>query len=120
MGDLIRFGLIGCGRVSFRHIQSLHDLADHARLLAVADVVEGRAQRAAAQAGAEAYTDYRRLLDRPDIEVVNICTPSGLHPQMAIEAMQAGKHVILEKPMALSLAEADRILQTVAETGRKL
>ncbi len=120
MGDLIRFGLIGCGRVSFRHIQSLHDLADHARLLAVADVVEGRAQRAAAQAGAEAYTDYRRLLDRPDIEVVNICTPSGLHPQMAIEAMQAGKHVILEKPMALSLAEADRILQAVAETGCKL
>jgi UDP-N-acetyl-2-amino-2-deoxyglucuronate dehydrogenase len=120
MGELIRFGLIGCGRVSLRHIQSLHDLSDHARLMAVADVVEGRAHRAAAQAGADAYTDYRRLLDRSDIEVINICTPSGLHPQMAIEAMQAGKHVILEKPMALSLAEADRILQTVAATGRKL
>lgn len=119
-GRLLRFGLIGCGRVSLRHIQSVQDLPGHALLAAVADVVGARAQRVAAETGAAVYTDYRRLLDRADIDVVNICTPSGLHPQMAIEAMQAGKHVILEKPMALTLGDADRIIQTVHDTGRKL
>jgi len=119
MNDALRFGLIGCGRIAPRHAQSLGELPE-ARLLAVADIVESRAQHFAQDYGAEAYLDYRRILDRCDIDVVNICTPSGLHAQMAIEALQAGKHVIVEKPMALSLEDADRMIATAKSTGRRL
>ena len=115
----LNFGLIGCGRVAPRHVQSI---AAHpaARLVAVADLVQTRAERFASESGAEAYVDYRRLLDRKDLQVVNICSPSGLHAQMAIHAMHAGKDVIVEKPMALSLEDADRMMATARSTGRKL
>lgn len=119
MTDTLRFGLIGCGRVAPRHAESVTQAPD-ATLVAVADVRASRAERFAKEYRAAPYTDYRRLLERPDIDVVSICTPSGLHADMAIAAMQAGKHVVVEKPMALSLADADRMLQAAAETGRKL
>ncbi len=119
MENAIRFGLIGCGRVAPRHAQSLGEL-EQARLVAVADVIESRAHRFAKDYGAEPYTDYRRLLDRSDIDVVSICTPSGMHAQMAVDALQAGKHVIVEKPMALSLEDADRMIATAKSTARKL
>ena len=119
MSDVMRFGLIGCGRVAPRHAESLLSLPG-ARLIAVADVRATRAERFAAQYHAVAHTDYRDLLARPDVDVVNICTPSGLHAQMAIEAMQAGKHVIVEKPIALSLADADRMIGAARWCGVKL
>ncbi len=119
MTDPIRFGLIGCGKVAPRHAQSLTELPD-ARLCAVADVIESRAQRFAKEYRADAYTDYRRVLERRDVEVVSICAPSGLHAPMAIEAMQAGKHVIVEKPMAMSLRDADQMIATERTTGVKM
>ncbi len=117
--EQLRFGLIGCGRVAPRHAESVDALPD-ARLVAVADVRESRAAHFAKQYGADLLTDYHALLARPDIDVVSICTPSGLHAQMTIDALQAGKHVICEKPIALSLADADRMIATAAATGRKL
>ena len=117
--DTINFGLIGCGRVAPRHAQSIGELAS-ARLIAVADVVELRAARFAKDYHADLYLDYRRLLERRDVDVVSICTPSGMHASMAIEAMQAGKHVVVEKPMALNLNDADRMIATAQSTGRKL
>lgn len=119
MQEIVRFGLIGCGRISPRHIQSLAQIPSGS-LVAVADVIASRAQRAAGETGAEPYTDYRRLLDRRDIDVVTICTPSGLHALMAIEALQAGKHVLVEKPMALTLADADAMIAAAGQAGRKL
>lgn len=118
MSEQIRFGLIGCGRVSPRHVQSIAELG--ARLVAVADVITSRAERVAKEQHAEAYADYRRMLERQDIDVINICTPSGMHAQMTIEALQAGKHVIVEKPMALNLLDADRMIATAKSTGKKL
>ncbi len=119
MSDRLRFGLIGCGRVAPRHADSIAQSAA-AELVAVADVRASRAARFAAQYRAEAYTDYRRLLDRADVDIVSICTPSGLHADMAVAALQAGKHVVLEKPMALSLADADRVIRAAAQGARKL
>ena len=119
MPEQIRFGLIGCGRIAPRHAQSIKEIG-HARLVAVADVISSRAERYAKEHQAEAYADYHRLLERRDIDVVNICTPSGMHAQMAIDAMQAGKHVIVEKPMALKLEDADRMIATAKSTGVKL
>ena len=119
MSEQIRFGLIGCGRVSPRHVQSIAELTG-ARLVAAADVIASRAERVAKEYNIDAVTDYRRLLDRRDIDVVSICTPSGMHAQMTVDALQAGKHVIVEKPMAMNLPDADRMIATAQATGKKL
>lgn len=100
-------------------MQSIGELPD-ARLIAVADIVESRAQRFSKESGAAVYTEYRHMLERTDIDVINICTPSGLHAQMAVDALEAGKHVIVEKPIALSLADADRMIAAAQATGQKL
>ncbi|OQA43631.1 MAG: Glucose--fructose oxidoreductase precursor [Chloroflexi bacterium ADurb.Bin325] len=117
--EQLRFGLIGCGRVAPRHAESFAALPD-ARLVAVADVRESRAAYFAQQYGVDLYTDYHALLARPDVDVVSICTPSGLHAQMTVDALQAGKHVVVEKPIALSLADADRMIAAAAAARRKL
>lgn len=119
MTEPLRFGLIGCGRVAPRHAESLSASPD-ATLAAVADIDEDRANRFALRFCADPTTDYQRLLARPDIDVVSICTPSGLHAHMAMEAMQAGKHVIVEKPIALTVADADRLIAAARANGVKL
>ena len=114
----LRFGLVGCGRVAPRHAQSISELPE-SRLVAVADIIQSRANKFAQDYGAKAYLDYRRMLEREDIDVVNICTPSGMHAQLAIDAMQAGKHVIVEKPLALSLHDADKMIAVAKSVGVK-
>ncbi len=115
----VRFGLIGCGRVAPRHAQSIGQLST-TTLVAVADIKPPRADHFAHDYNATPYTDYRALLDRPDIDAVSICVPSGRHAEVAIDAMQAGKHVLVEKPIAITLADADRMIATAAATGRRL
>lgn len=119
MSEQIRFGLIGCGRVSPRHVQSIAELAD-AKLVAVCDLIASRVERVAKEFNIDTYADYRRMLERADIDVINICTPSGMHAQMSIDALKAGKHVICEKPMAMNLPDADRMIATAQSTGKKL
>ena len=116
---MISFGLIGCGRVAPRHAQSLAQLSE-AKLVAVADIREDRAHRFAREYGADAYTDYHQLLARPDVDAVNVCVPSGLHATVVLDVLQAGKHVLVEKPIALSLTDADRMIATAREAGRSL
>lgn len=110
MSTEIRYGLIGCGRVAPRHAQSLGQVAE-ARLVAVADLKASRAEHFAEEYKATPYTDYRALLDRPDIDAVSICVPSGLHARVALDALDAGKHVLVEKPIALKLADADAMIE---------
>lgn len=110
----LRFGIIGCGRVAPRHAQSVQDLhQDHnVQLVAVCDVIESRARNFASKYKAVPYTDYRALLERPDIDVISLCVPSGLHAHMGQEAARAGKHVLVEKPIALNLDDADALIET--------
>lgn len=110
----LRFGIIGCGRVAPRHAQSIAQL-DSTELAAVADIKPARAENFAKEHGGTAYADYRALLDRPDVEAVSICVPSGLHAAVAIDAMRAGKHVLVEKPIAIELEDADRMIQVARE-----
>lgn len=117
--DTIRFGLVGCGRVAPRHAQSLVELPG-AQLVAVTDSVPARAARFAADYGCAVEPDYDALLARPDLDVVTICTPSGLHAQMGSAAAAAGKHVLVEKPMALNLADADALIAACAAANIKL
>lgn len=115
----LRFGLIGCGRVAPRHAQSLQQLHE-TTLVAVADVKPARADHFAHEYGATPYHSHGDLLARNDIDAVCICVPSGLHAQVAIDAMQAGKHVLVEKPIAITLEDADRMIAVSEATGRTL
>ncbi len=117
--QVVRFGIIGCGRIAPRHAQSLQQVAA-SKLVAVADVVESRAQHLAAEFGAAPYTDYHALLARADVDAVSVCVPSGLHAQVAIDAMHAGKDVLVEKPIAITLEDADRMIETSRRTGRTM
>lgn len=115
----VRFGMIGCGRVAPRHAQSFQQVAA-AQLIAVADIIASRANHFAHEYGAAAYTDYHDLLARMDIDAVSVCVPSGLHAQVAIDVMQAGKDVLVEKPIAITLADADRMIEVSKNSGRTL
>ncbi len=115
----LRCGLIGCGRVAPRHAQSYRQLSE-TELVAVADIKPSRAEHFAQEYGATAYTDHHALLARDDIDLVSICVPSGLHAQIALDAMQAGKHVLVEKPIAITLEDADRMIAMSEATGRTL
>ncbi|MCC7003013.1 MAG: Gfo/Idh/MocA family oxidoreductase [Gemmatimonadaceae bacterium] len=116
---MVRCALVGCGRVAPRHADSITALPD-TTLVAVADPIESRANHFATKYGAEATTDWHRVLDRSDVDVVHIATPSGMHADMAVTALEAGKHVLVEKPLALSLADADRMIATAQRTGKRL
>ena len=102
-------GLIGCGRIAPNHARNIVKL-ENAELKAVCDLIPGKAQQFSREYGGEACADYRAVLERADIDVIAIATPSGLHAAIGIEAAGAGKHVIVEKPMALSLHDADRLI----------
>lgn len=113
------FGVIGTGRISKNHLQSIMNL-NEARVAAVSDIDETICRRAAAEYQCLGYQDYKELLKNPQVDIVNICTPSGSHARIAIDAMEAGKHVLVEKPMAMSLYEADLMIETSRRTGTKL
>lgn len=115
----LQFGLIGCGRVAPRHAKYITELPG-AELVAVADVIQARADRFAEDYNTLAYDDYVELIQNPNIEVVSICTPSGLHAEMGIQAAEAGKHLLVEKPIALKLADADALIEAAASNDVKL
>jgi UDP-N-acetyl-2-amino-2-deoxyglucuronate dehydrogenase len=113
------FGIVGCGRIAPRHVDSILS-CDDAKLVAVADVVEERAMLFSSRYSVDYYTDYHDMLERDDIDVVSICTPSGTHPEIGIDVARSGKHVIVEKPMALTLIEADRLIDECKKNRVKL
>ncbi len=118
----LRVGLIGTGTIAqSAHLPAIRRLADELELVAVADVRAEVAADAARRYGAEAwYTDYRELIARPDIDLVDICTPEFLHCEQAVAAAEAGKHVLCEKPMASTLEEADAMIAAARRNGVKL
>jgi len=114
----IRIGLIGAGWIGSHH--GLNVIKNpHAELVAVADADPRRAEALLASAGIEgrAYGDYRDLLNQPDIDAVIIASPNGMHAEQAIAAAQAGKHIYLEKPMALNLDDCRKVADAVARAG---
>ena len=120
-GRVIRFGLLGCGRIAKRHSDLLG--GGHiagAELVAVCDEIRERADTIASRFGVPAHYDLDDLLSRNDIDAVSVLTPSGMHPRHAIAVAKAGKHVIVEKPMALRLQDADAMIRACDEAGVKL
>lgn len=118
--DPINVGMavIGLGR-GIAHVKSAV-LANGVELLAVCDINKDRAEAVAKQYGVDVYIDFREILKRDDIELISVCTPSGLHCDMAKEIAASGKHVLSEKPLGINLEKIDMVVQTFKEKDLKL
>ncbi len=111
-----RVAFIGCGRISANHFEALSKI-EGLDLVAVCDVVESRAKEAGEKWGVPWFTSQEQMLKEVDCDVVSIATPSGMHPAHGVVAARAGKHVISEKPMAISLAAADELVKACDDAG---
>jgi predicted dehydrogenase len=109
-------GMAGAGMIGTVHAEALDEI-EGARLVAVAAAHEATGRKLAETHGAEWHAEFGELLARTDVDVVILCTPSGLHPDQAVATAHAGKHVITEKPMATTLEGADRMIQVCGEAG---
>jgi UDP-N-acetyl-2-amino-2-deoxyglucuronate dehydrogenase len=96
----INVALVGCGRISKNHLQAIVEHQDRLNLTAVCDRDETAAQAVAKDHNAQVYTNLDVMLEEADIDLVILCTPSGLHPRQAIQVAESGRHVLTEKPMA--------------------
>ena len=113
------FAIVGCGVIGPFHARGIAALPN-AELRAAVDVVPERARKLAADFGAEPYTDLDAALERRDIDVVCVCVPSGLHAEVGVHAAEAGKHVLVEKPIDITLEAADRLIGACRRQGVKL
>ena len=116
----IRFAVVGCGRISKNHFDALEKHQENADLVAVCDSNAVRLDRSIESYGVEGYSSLTQLLAESDADVVSICTPSGLHPEEAIETAHAARHIVTEKPMAITLKDADEMIEACHRAGVKL
>jgi len=119
MGDTLGFGLLGAGLVAPFHAKSIQ-ASRGGRLVAVCDVNRQRAEKLAREYDAKVHASLEAMLADPEIRVVNVVTPNHLHHDAVLACARAGKHVIVEKPPAMSLAETDDMINACAEAGVKL
>lgn len=118
--DKLRFGVIGLrnfGRGA--HIKGI-EANDNAELVAVCDVLADLAEQTGKEHGVDFYTDYKELLKRDDIDAVTVATPDQVHEEITVAALRAGKHVLCEKPMALSVEKCINMINASKESGKKL
>jgi len=118
---MLKIALLGCGRIAKRHSELLGlRQIDGARLVAVCDIVESRAKKMGETFGVPYFTSVDEMMRGADIDVVSVLTPSGTHAANVLELAPYGKHIIVEKPMALTLADADAMIRTCDLRGIKL
>ena len=121
--DKVRIGIIGCGGIANnKHMPALHRLPD-VELVAFCDIIVERAEKAAKEygiEGAKVYEDYKELLKDETIDAVHVLTPNREHSFITVDALEAGKHVMCEKPMAINTEEAQKMLDAAKRTGKKL
>ena len=115
----LRVALVGCGRISKNHVEAIAKV-DDIELVAVADRELARAQAVGTACSVPAFNSLDEMLAVVPSDLVSICTPSGLHPQHGIIAARAGRHVLTEKPMAISLDAADRLVEACDAAGVQL
>ena len=107
----MKYALIGCGRIAVNHIKAA--LNNHLEIVAVCDVLPEAMETLLAKHGLEKdtsikrYTDYQKMLEENDLQLISIATESGIHAQIALDCIDAGVNVIIEKPMAMNMADAE-------------
>ena len=118
---MLSFALVGCGRIAKRHSELLgFEQIRGARLAAVCDVVRLKAEGIASRFGIAAYSDMHEMLARESIDVVVVLTESGNHARHVIELARYGKHIVVEKPMALTIDDADAMIRACDQSGARL
>ncbi len=118
--EKIRVGMVGVGQIGKAHIQEYKNIPG-AEIVAVADLNETEAKRVAAENNiAHVYSSFRQMLQRDDIDSVDVCLHNNFHMPATVAALEAGKHVFCEKPMAGSYIDAEKMLTSAQQTGRKL
>jgi UDP-N-acetyl-2-amino-2-deoxyglucuronate dehydrogenase len=113
----VRFGIIGCGGIHHTHVGALRGLGDIAELVAVCDCDQKALDASTSRYGVRGYADYNEMVAAADIDAVTVCTPSGMHGDHAIAALNAKKHAISEKPIDISLSKADEMIAAAARNG---
>src|SRR2546421_8119010 len=119
MTSKLRFGIIGCGVIGHIHAEAIATLPD-AQLVAVVDTVLKPTQELMDEFHVTHYGNLQEMLAREQLDVVDVCTPSGMHGEHACQVMRAGVNVIVEKPMEVSRAAIEEMLRVQQETGVKL
>src|SRR5687768_1807918 len=114
-----RVGVVGCGRISQFHLEAIAKV-EGLTMAAVCDIDEARAKVAGEKAGVPWFPSLDAMLAKAELDIVAVCTPSGLHPEHGIAAAKAGKHVVSEKPMALSNDAADSLVAACEKAGTRL
>jgi UDP-N-acetyl-2-amino-2-deoxyglucuronate dehydrogenase len=112
----VGYGIIGCGNIGPIHAEAIQQVPG-AKLVAVADVVPGAADKLAGKYGAQGYTDYREMITRDDLHAVCLCVPSGLRLEIAETCAKAGKHILSEKPLEVTTKRIDRIVSACDKAG---
>lgn len=117
---MLNIAVIGTGNISAAHIGGYLELKDRCKITALVDIYPEKAEKKKAEYGldAEVYSSHRDILDREDIDLVSICTPPYCHAEIAIDFLDAGKNVIVEKPMAPSLEECDAMIAAAEKSGK--
>jgi len=116
--ERIGVGIIGAGEIAGAHMRGYLQAVEHARVTAIADVDPARAQRFAERAGGpEIFVDYRHMIASPLVDAVDICLPHHLHKDAILAAAEAGKHILCEKPLCLTLEEAHAVTRAVTAAG---
>jgi UDP-N-acetyl-2-amino-2-deoxyglucuronate dehydrogenase len=116
----LRFGLLGYGRVAPTHVDAIRALGERAILSAVCDHDPQALAAGVAATGAKGFARFSDMLQQSNVDVVSICTPSGLHPEHGIAVARAGKHVLVEKPMAVTVEAAEALITACRDNGVKL
>jgi len=118
MNSQYKFAIIGCGKIAERHAGQTKKIG---QLIAVCDIVKEKADLFSKKYSANAYCEIDELLEKEkDIDIISVCTPNGLHAVHSIKSLQAGKHVLCEKPMAINSTDARLMIETEKLTGKKL
>ncbi len=112
----VNVGVIGVGAMGENHVRVYHKI-EEANLIGVSDVSERALKKIEKKYGAKGYTDYCELLQNPDIEVVSVCVPTTFHHAVVMEAIKHKKHILVEKPIAFTLTEAEEMIEAAKEAG---
>ncbi|OEK02492.1 oxidoreductase [Roseivirga sp. 4D4] len=114
----VKFAIVGCGRIALRHAKHINN---YGKLVAVCDIVNEKAEELAAAYGATAFSSIEALLDaKPDVDVISICSPNGLHAKHSIQSLNEGYHVLCEKPMAISVYDCGQMITAAEKNNRRL
>ncbi|WP_031428584.1 Gfo/Idh/MocA family protein [Flavimarina sp. Hel_I_48] len=115
----IKFAVVGCGNIGKRHVAVINS-DPYAQLIAVCDIDEKIVHQLATDYDVKTYNNYEKMLAESDVDIVCICTPHGLHAEMSEAAAKAGKHILVEKPMALTSEAAKMMIKTAEDQGVNL